>query len=95
MPWRLEWRQVEALAVVVPADQKVFSSSPGRDLHPIPAFIPLNASLPISRLVGMMVQAPAPAYQNAREYGAVSFPLNPVSTDVAITTIQGVRGKQA
>ncbi len=46
VPWLLEWKRVEALAVIAPADRKVFSSSPGKDLHPIPAFIRMNHSLP-------------------------------------------------
>ena len=68
-PCFLEWTQVEALAVVVPADQKTFSSSAGRDLHPIPAFIAMDPWLPILRRVET-VQSPAAVEQNVREPGA-------------------------
>ena len=67
-PCFLEWTQVEALAVVVPADQKTFSSSPGRDLHPIPDFIAMESSLPIPGLVETM-QSLVAVEQNVWEHG--------------------------
>jgi hypothetical protein len=85
---------VEALAVVVPADQKIFSSSPGRDLHLIPPFITMNQSRSILRF-SEMAQDPMPAERKVREYGAVAVPRKPMRTDVPITTIYGMHSMQA